>query len=318
MSAIIANAPVDLTGCVGEDFLVRHAIPRGGTLTLGDRVALTSLHADFERSARAHGGVEAHPGGCGANTAASLATLGGRITLVAPFGTGPHGALAREDLTRRGVTIAGFDTAEPHLAIITAISPDGERSFAMVACEGHDEFADHLAALNRESSVLLDGYLLEDKASAEAILTHVAKGMPAGQDFVVCPNGAEIIAAAPERLHVALARASHILLSEIEALALTGSADAHAAARRLRARGLAGAITLGARGALLFDGHEMVEVPAEAIPPGEIVNMNGAGDAFAAGYLLARQRGLNLFETGALGCACAAGVIRQVGARLPA
>lgn len=318
MSAIIANAPVDLVGRIDEAFLVSHALPKGGTLTLPEGEAFAALLEDFVRAAADAGGIEVHPGGCGANTAASLATLGGDVTLIAPFGTGPHGDMARADLRARGVKVAGFDVPEPHLAILTAITPDGERSFALAARPGYPRFARELAGVSGQRTILLDGYLLEDPLSAAAILRHVEHAMPSEQELVACPNGAEIITGAREPLRALLARASHILLSENEALALTASTLPEDAAKRLRGLGLAGAITLGARGALLFDESGSLEVPAQSLARDEIVNMNGAGDAFAAGYLLARQRGLGLAETGAMGCACAAEVIRRDGARLPA
>ncbi len=318
MSAIIANAPVDLVARVDEAFLTRHAIPRGGTLTVPGKAAMARLLRAFTEEAAKTGGVATHPGGSGANTGACLATLGGRVTLVAPFGTGPHGRLAREDLERRGVRITGFAAGEAHLTVLTAITPDGERSFAVAASAGYPQFAACLPELRREAHLLLDGYLLEDPQSAAAIIAHVQKAMPHGQELIVCPNGAEIITGAREPLRAVLERARRILLSEGEALVLTGASSPHEAAATLRTRGLSGAITLGARGALVFDARDSVAVPARAVAREAIVNMNGAGDAFAAGYLLALQRGLDLAETGALGCACAADVIGQAGARLPA
>lgn len=316
MAAIIANAPIDLVGRVDEGFLAAHAIPKGATLTLRDADAAGALFSAFDVAAASTGGVRAFPGGCGANIAADMASLGGCVSLVAPFGSGPNGELARDDLTRRGVRIAGFETGETHLSLLTAVTQDGERSFAVRGGQGHQAPAGSLNTLASDRFLVLDGHLLDDPACTATLVRHATEAMPPAQALVVCPNGPEVIANSRMALEALLTRATLILLSETEALELTACSGIEQALGILQARGLAGAITLGARGVIVFDAGAHTIVPAERVPAEDIVNTNGAGDAFAAGYLRGLEQGMALAEAGALGCHTAARVIRLHGARL--
>ena len=56
----------------------------------------------------------------------------------------------------------------------------------------------------------------------------------------------------------------------------------------------------------------MIHVPAEGV---EVIDTTGAGDAFAAGLLTARLDGADREAALRAGCAAAARVVAQVGAR---
>jgi 2-dehydro-3-deoxygluconokinase len=105
-----------------------------------------------------------------------------------------------------------------------------------------------------------------------------------------------------------LATRCDILLPGVdEAELLTGEADPEAAARELLELGPSLVVVkLGARGALAVDLERVTPVAAAALP--RVVDPVGAGDAFAAGFLAGRLRGLDLSESLALGnrCGCLA------------
>ena len=153
---IIAHAPVDVVADAADELLERFAIRKlhCTTLPLPQSVALA---ATIEAT-----GAEARflPGGCGANMASWLAKLGSPVSVVAPFGRDANGELARRDLERRGVTIAGFDYDGPHSLIYTLITEDRERTFADY-CHGvrYDLLAS-ARALRSESIVAIDGLSL--------------------------------------------------------------------------------------------------------------------------------------------------------------
>ena len=78
---------------------------------------------------------------------------------------------------------------------------------------------------------------------------------------------------------------SVLKLSEEEALALAGSVDEHS----LSELGVPEVVvTLGSRGSVLVADHQFVQIPADPLE----VDPTGAGDAFAAAYVLERSRGV--------------------------
>ena len=72
-------------------------------------------------------------------------------------------------------------------------------------------------------------------------------------------------------------------------------------------------VTRSEDGALALRGSERADVPAEPIR--ELVDTTGAGDLFAAGFLLGQARRKTLRDSLRMGAICAAEVIQHYGAR---
>lgn len=98
---------------------------------------------------------------------------------------------------------------------------------------------------------------------------------------------------------------------EVRALYQTG--DLATAMDALGGEARAAVITRGAEGATIFDTGMRTDVAAQ--PVERVVDLTGAGDLYAAGFLFARARGMTPHECGKLGALCAAEVISHVGAR---
>ena len=72
-------------------------------------------------------------------------------------------------------------------------------------------------------------------------------------------------------------------------------------------------VTRGPDGAHAMAGGEHAQVPAE--PIARVVDTTGAGDSFAAGFLMGQVRGRSLADCLTMGAICAAEVISHYGAR---
>jgi 5-dehydro-2-deoxygluconokinase len=109
-----------------------------------------------------------------------------------------------------------------------------------------------------------------------------------------------------------LARADLAIGTEEEVCAASGESDAAAGARRLLDAGLATLILKrGAEGAVVFrSGSEPAAVPAF---PVEVLNVLGAGDAFASGFAYGYVNGWSLEEAARFGNAAGAIIVTRHG-----
>ena len=285
--------------CVGDlmvDVAVRApALARGGDVT---------------------GAVRLGPGGSAANVAAWAAATGARARLVARRGDDLAGRLLAAALGERGVELHPAQPAGSASGAMLVVMEAGERTF--VADPGanlHLGEADVAAALTGAGAVFVSGYpLLRPPTRAAAMAAAAAAGragLPAVVDAASWPL---LGAGAGEPVLAAAALAGTLLANRDEAAALSGRPDPRAAATWLAARVGTAVVKCGAAG---------VVVCAGGLPPRPVTStasaadVTGAGDAFAAGYLLARAAGADPAEAAGAGARLAAEAVATHGAWPP-
>jgi sugar/nucleoside kinase (ribokinase family) len=307
MVGIIAHAPVDVVAEGCDSLLAPYGLARNECTTIPVERSFT-LAEEIAACAPRY-----LPGGCGANMAAWLAKLGSHVAVVAPFGNDRYAGMARDDLESRGVNILGFDYDGPHSLIYTLITEDRDRTFADY-CHGVDyDLIDSARLLAGQKIVSIDGYLLLRPGASAGVAQYLREVRPIGQQIVFCPGDVSVLKDAPTAATV-IERCDHLLLNRHEAHALFPGLSEREAAEVLRARDVSGAITMSEQGALLFNAEQLLQVPATGLT-GAIVNTNGAGDAFASGYVHGIDRGLSLAEIGRIATACAAQILVVEAAR---
>jgi ribokinase len=260
--------------------------------------------------------IEFGYGGSAANVAAWAAAAGGRgaaPVLAGRIGADEHGRAAEAALRAAGVeTRLAVDPKRPTGTCVVLVGPDGERS--MIPDPGANDGlteADLPDALLGEGGHLhLTGYSLVREGSREAARSAIARAEASGMSVSVDPSSAALLSPAflEELVGVGL-----LLPNREEARALSGEVDAEAAARVLAAIVPEVVVTLGAAGALWTDGRAVCRVTAGA-PPG-VLDTTGAGDAFAAGFLVARLSGAGPEDALRAGCRLGAVAARTPGAR---
>jgi len=109
------------------------------------------------------------------------------------------------------------------------------------------------------------------------------------------------------------AAADIVLPNAGEWAALFATEAFDAAGDRLAAIVEVAAVTRGADGSVVLSGDQRVAVPA--CPVDKVVDTTGAGDQYAAGFLLGLARGLTLEQAGRLGSLAASEVIAHWGPR---
>lgn len=106
-----------------------------------------------------------------------------------------------------------------------------------------------------------------------------------------------------------------LFCNEVEALTWGNSDSMEEAVAGLKQVARQFAVTLGARGALLYDGEKLIEIDACAV---DAIDTNGAGDMFAGAFLYAITHGHDFRAAGEFASLAAARVVSRFGPRLSA
>jgi ribokinase len=264
----------------------------------------------------APGRIEFGYGGSAANVAAWAATAapsGGRPVLAGRIGADDRGRAAEAELRATGVdTRLTVDAEHPTGTCVVLVGPDGERS--MVPDPGANdrlEDGDLPDELLVEGAHLhLTGYSLVRDGSRPAARSAIARAGRRGITVSVDPSSAALLS--PGFVDE-LAGVGLLLPNLEEALVLSGESAVERAAAALARRVPEVVITLGAEGALWTDGRGVCRVGAAGA--GTALDSTGAGDAFAAGFLVARLSGAGPEAALRTGCELAAVAVRTPGAR---
>lgn len=280
--------------------------------------------------------IEFGYGGSAANVSAWAAVArgaGAPPVLAGRLGADERGRAAEAEL--RAVGVETRLAVDPELATgtcVVLVGPDGERS--MVPDPGAN---DRLAEGDLPDDVLaegahlhLTGYSLVRDGSRPAARLAIARARERGMSVSVDPSSAALLSPA---FMDELDAVGLLLPNAEEAAALSGEGDAERAAQLLAARVPEVVVTLGAGGALWTDGQEICRVAEADVPAvvrggeegaaaaaaggagGATLDTTGAGDAFAAGFLMARLSGAGSDEALREGCRLAAVAVRTPGAR---
>jgi sugar/nucleoside kinase (ribokinase family) len=208
-------------------------------------------------------------------------------------GDDPLGDLLERDLSASGV--------EPHLrrsaapsGVVVALHRGHDRS--MICSRGANDALDETAVDPSLFAGLdhlhLSGYAFLSAGQAAAARRAIALAQAAGATVSLnLPPASLVRSHGVERFHRELDDISHLFLNRDEGRCLTGLDGDDAIVDALARRHAAGALTLGAEGALAWQGSERDRHRAsEALD----VDPTGAGDAYAASFVVSLLGGDDL------------------------
>jgi sugar/nucleoside kinase (ribokinase family) len=313
--------PVDVL-CLGNAIVDRlaHASPDDVAAAGMERGVMTLV--DGDRAQEIDGALPhwAHAaGGCAANTAVGIASLGGRPAYAGAVGQDEAGSWYAGDLAALGVrcTVDTVDGDDPTGLCHVLITPGGDRSMAThlgAASKLHPDTVER-AGVGEAGVIYIEGYLLDAPSAAGALDRAMALAKRHGTFVAITMSDPFVVSRHRDRIVGLIKDGAVDLLfgNEEEALGLSEADSLSGALDWLEAAGQTAVVTLGSQGALVTSPEGRDEIAA--YPVERVEDTTGAGDLFAAGCLFGVTRGLGWNRSLRLGAFAAAEVISHVGAR---
>ena len=257
-------------------------------------------------------------GGDALNEAVVLRRLGAEVELISRVGQDETGDRLVRFLEREGISGAKINRAAdtPTSVNIVLVDTRGERYF-LTDPHGsmrHVRQEDYLPFVETAADIVcFPGMFVSpemDIPAMENVFSKVKEkpGRILCADMTKAKHGETI-----RDLGGILPLIDYIFPNEAEAALLTGGADAKTSARLLTEAGAGCAVVKrGAQGCVIAAGGQITEI--QAYPGVKPVDTTGAGDAFAAGFVYALSRGMELTDCGLFANAAASCIVEADGA----
>jgi sugar/nucleoside kinase (ribokinase family) len=308
----IGNAIVDVIAPIDPGFLEREGLSEG-IMHLIDEARSIYLYDRMPADKRQISG------GSAANTAAGVAALGGRTAFIGKVADDPLGDIFAEDLTRIGVHygVSRLQGGPSTARSMILLSPDGERTMNtyLGACQQLTEADIREDEIGAATVTYMEGYLWDPVEAKKAFVRAAnyahrherATAFTLSDPFCVGRYREEF-------LDLIRSQTIDYVFANVEEVKSLYETDSlHNAIQALAKEAELAAVTMGADGAMAIYNGEITTVPA--FPVNSVVDATGAGDLFAAGFLLGMARGQDFEMSLRAGCLAASEVISHIGAR---
>ena len=304
----IGNAIVDVICKVDEDFLDKNKLTKSTMKLIFDEKEFKNLLSNLKIEKTVSGGSVA-------NSVVGLSQLGNKVGFIGKVCDDELGAKYEEGLKNENVEYFYSKKKEelPTGTCLILVTPDSERTMCtFLGTAGKINENDVNSDIITSSEViLLEGYLWDEgdpkKAFDKAISSAKKVAMSLSDQFCVDRHKPHFLDLVKNKLDITFANEQEIL-SLINAKSFD---DVISFGKEL---GKTIVVTRGDKGAIAMKGNEVSEC---GIKEGlKVVDLTGAGDLFAAGFLHGYINNLSLKDSLEKGTEMSAKVIQQIGARL--
>ena len=303
----IGNAIVDVICKVEDKFITQNNLTKS-TMKLVDEAEFKKLLSTVKIE-------ETVSGGSVANSIVGLSQLGNKVGFIGKVNDDDLGKKYEEGLLREKVSYFYSKKKEelPTGTCLILVTPDSERTmctFLGTAGKINENDVD-VDAINKSEIIFLEGYLWDEgdpKKAFEKAITNANKvAMSLSDQFCVDRHKPHFLDLVKNKLDITFA-------NEQEIMSLIDAKDFNEVIDFAKSLGKLLVITRGEKGAVAINSSEVIEC---GIKQGlNIVDLTGAGDLFAAGFLHGFVNEMSLRESLEKGTEMSSKVIQQIGARL--
>ena len=303
----IGNAIVDVICKVEDSFLSENSLAKG-TMKLVDETEFKKLLSSLKIE-------ETIAGGSVANSIVGLSQLGNQVSFIGKVNNDELGDKYEKSLTIEKVKYCYKKKEEPIPTgtCLILITPDSEKTmctFLGIAGKVSDKDIDENAVKNSEL-VFLEGYLWDEgdpkSAFDKAMRLSNKTAMSLSDQFCVDRHKKSFLDLVKNKLDI-------IFANEQEVLSLIDTKNFNEVVSFGKKLGKLIVVTRGEKGSIAIHNNEVVECN---IKKGlKIVDLTGAGDLFAAGFLHGYVNNLSMKQSLEKGTDMSSKVIQIFGARL--
>ena len=303
----IGNAIVDVICKVDDSFLTNNKLTKS-TMKLVDETEFKKLLSNLKIE-------ETVSGGSVANSIVGLSQLGNKVGFIGKVSEDNLGSKYEEGLKKEKVEYFYSKKKEklPTGTCLILITPDSERTmctFLGIAGKINEHDVDVDAVKNSEIT-FLEGYLWDEgepkKAFEKAIKNSKKVAMSLSDQFCVDRHKTHFLELVKNKLNITFA-------NEQEILSLIGTKSFDEVISFCKQLGKLIVLTRGKKGSIAIQKSEVVEFEAKRNL--KIVDLTGAGDLFASGFLHGYINNLSLKNSLEKGNEMASKIIQRIGARL--
>ena len=305
---VIGNAIVDVICKVDDNFVVQNNLTKGTMKLFFDEKEFKKLLINLKIEKTVSGGSVA-------NTIVGISQLGTKAGFIGKISDDKFGEEYEKGLKRENVDFFYSKKREllPTGTCLILVTPDSERTMCTyLGTAGKINENDVNANTVKESEiVLLEGYLWDEgepkKAFDKAIKYSNKVAMSLSDQFCVDRHKSHFLDLVKNKLNI-------IFANEQEILSLFDSKNIEEVISFLKQLKKDIIITRGEKGSIAIEKNQVFEI--EAKKNLKLVDLTGAGDLFAAGYLYGKLNNLSTRESLEKGTDLSAKIIQKMGARI--
>ena len=303
----IGNAIVDVICQVEDSFLSDNELTKG-TMKLVDEAEFKKLLSNLKIE-------ETVSGGSVANSIVGLSQLGNTVGFIGKVNDDDLGYKYEEGLKREKVKYFYTKKKEilPTGTCLILITPDSERPMcSFLGTEGKiNEGELDVGAIKSSDIVFLEGYLWDEgdpkKAFDKAIKNSNKVAMSLSDQFCVERHKTHFLDLVKNKLDITFA-------NEQEIISLIDAKNFDEVISFCKQLGKIVVITRGEKGSIAIKKNNVFECDSEKNL--KIVDLTGAGDLFAGGFLHGHINNLSIKESLEKGTEMSSKIIQKIGARL--